>query len=118
MDDAQPENTPADALEHPDTARLDTLAVAIAFGLVSGISLFVLAWWVRFLTGDRRAPLDLDRAYPRFNATVAGSTIGAFWGFLSGLFTGWLYGLLYNGLRRIFHTIRSDNQHPVLKGGE
>ena len=77
--------------------NLNIKAMAIAFGGVLGISLFVITWWIIFLEG----PLPdynpfIGKFYIGYSLTPTGSIIGLLWGLADGAIGGAIFGWLYN----------------------
>jgi len=75
--------------------KLNIKAVALAFGLTWGFSVFFLTWWLIFFDGPTGETLLLGRLYRGYTVSPAGSLIGLIWGFLDAgigaLILAWLY---------------------------
>ena len=84
--------------------KLNIKAFALACGLVWGLALFFLAWWMVMLEGNNPQPCLLNRVYPRYTMTPVGSIIGAVWGFIDagigGAIFAWLYNLLADKFKK------------------
>ena len=79
---------------------LDARALGLAAGIFWGLSLAVLTI-VSLYTGYGANWLSiLTEIYPGFNISWAGSLIGLFYGFVDGFFCLFIFGWLYNQLRR------------------
>ncbi len=78
--------------------KLNLKAFALACGILWGLSVFCLAWWLIFREGVGADPTVLGRMYPGFSITPVGSVIGLAWGFLDGAIGGAIFAWLYNCL--------------------
>ena len=76
--------------------KLNIKAMAIAFGLVWGISLFVITWWIILLEGSSNATTFLGKFYIGHSLTPIGSVIGFIWGLIDGAIGGAMFAWLYN----------------------
>ena len=76
--------------------KLNIKGMAIAFGLVWGISLFVITWWIIFLEGSSNTATFIGKFYIGYSLTPAGSVIGLLWGVLDGAIGGAMFAWLYN----------------------
>jgi hypothetical protein len=61
--------------------KLDIKAFAITCGLVWGLGLFALTWWVIAFDGPSTGPTIIGRLYRGYTITPVGSLIGLVWGF-------------------------------------
>ena len=87
--------------------KLNVFALGLAFGLIWGLGLFILTWWIIAFDGfEEAAQIDtiISRVYRGYSITAAGSVIGLIWAFFDGLIGGvifaWLYNLLAGRLTR------------------
>ncbi|MCZ6835950.1 MAG: bacteriophage holin [Planctomycetota bacterium] len=75
--------------------KLNTLALGITLGLLWGLGLFIMTWWVILLDGSSSDPTILSPFYRGYTFSPMGSLIGLFWaipdGFLGGVLIGWTY---------------------------
>jgi hypothetical protein len=78
--------------------KLNVKAFAMACGLIWGIGLFVVTWWIIAFEGASGDTLCLGRVYRGYNLSPAGSFIGLIWGFVDGLIGGLIFAWLYNFL--------------------
>ena len=76
--------------------KLNIKAMAIAFGLVWGISLFVITWWIILLEGSSNASTFIGKFYLGYSLTPIGSIIGFVWGLVDGAIGGAMFAWLYN----------------------
>jgi hypothetical protein len=78
--------------------KLDVKAFALTCGIVWGLGLPVLTWWIIAFDGPSVDPTWLGHLYRGYNLTITGSLIGAVWAFFDGLIGGavfaWLYDLM------------------------
>jgi len=59
--------------------RLNVKALALASGLVWGLGLFFLTWWMIAFDGVTREPMLIGHVYRGFNIGPLGSVIGLAW---------------------------------------
>ena len=76
--------------------KLNIKAMAIAFGLVLGISLFVITWWIILLEGPSNTTTFIGKFYIGYSLTPTGSIIGLVWGLVDGAIGGAMFAWLYN----------------------
>lgn len=78
--------------------KLNIKAFAIACGLIWGLGILCLTWWLIMLESGQPAECLINRMYPGYTMTPMGSIIGMVWGFfdagIGGLVFAWLYNLL------------------------
>ena len=78
--------------------KLNVRAFSLTCGIVWGLGLFLLTWWIIALDGATGEPTIIGRLYRGFNISPAGSFIGFIWalvdGLIGGAFIAWLYNLL------------------------
>jgi hypothetical protein len=80
--------------------KLDVRACAVACGLIWGLGLFVLTWWVIAFDGSTGEATLIGRVYRGYSLTPIGSMIGMVWGFFDGLIGGAVFAWLYNLLAK------------------
>ncbi len=76
--------------------RLHVLSFALACGLIWGLGVFVLTWWVIWFDGTSPDVTFLGRVYRGYAITPAGSAIGLVWGLADGCVGGAIFAWLYN----------------------
>lgn len=76
--------------------KLNLRAFALACGILWGVAMFVLTWWIIVLDGTAGGPTFLERVYIGYTLTPVGSVIGLVWGFFDGLIGGAIFAWLYN----------------------
>lgn len=87
--------------------RLDVKAFALTCGIVWGIGLPILTWWIMAFDGASGDPTWIGHVYRGYTLTFAGSLIGAAWAFFDGLIGGAIFAWLYDALEaRITHVHR------------
>ncbi|MBC8377913.1 MAG: bacteriophage holin [Planctomycetes bacterium] len=78
--------------------KLNVKAFALTCGLLWGLGILCLTWWLVLLEGPEPPRCLLNRMYPGYTMTPLGSIIGMVWGFfdagIGGLVFAWLYNLL------------------------
>ncbi len=80
--------------------RLNVKALALASGLLWGIGLFFLTWWIIAFEGASGEPTFIGRLYRGYTISPVGSVIGFLWAFVDGLIGGAIFAWLYNVLAR------------------
>ena len=76
--------------------NLNIKAMAIAFGLVWGISIFVITWCIILLEGPSDTTTFIGKFYIGYSLTPVGSLIGLMWGIIDGAIGGVMFGWIYN----------------------
>ncbi len=76
--------------------KLDVRAFALACGILWGLGLFALTWWIIAFDGATGEPTLLGRLYRGYTISAAGSFVGLVWAFLDGLVGGAIFAWLYN----------------------
>lgn len=78
--------------------KLNIKAFGLSCGLMWGLGVFFLTWWLIILEGNGAPGFFLTRIYRGYTLTPVGSVVGAVWGFIDagvgGLVFAWLYNLL------------------------
>jgi len=76
--------------------KLNVKAFALACGIIWGLGLFFLTWWIIAFNGITGEPTIIGRLYRGFTISPAGSFIGMIWAFADGLIGGAVFAWLYN----------------------
>lgn len=76
--------------------KLNVKAFALACGLVWGIGLFILTWWIIAFEGATEEITVIGRLYRGYNISPLGSVIGLIWAFVDGSIGGAIFAWLYN----------------------
>ncbi|RME35057.1 MAG: hypothetical protein D6786_03100 [Gammaproteobacteria bacterium] len=79
--------------------KLDIRAFALACGILWGLGLFLLTWWIIAFDGATGEVTLIGRLYRGYTISPTGSVVGLVWGFFDGLIGGALFAWLYNRLR-------------------
>ena len=93
---------------------LNVKALALTCGMVWGIGVFCLTWWIIAFDGSTGEPTLIGRLYRGYTISPVGSLIGLSWAFFDGLVGGAIVAWLYNSLAhsRLF-TPTALTQTPV-----
>ena len=78
--------------------KLNIKAFALVCGLMWGLGVFCLAWWIMMFEGATGEVPFLGHLYRGFNISPLGSVIGLVWAFFDGLVGGAIFAWLYNKL--------------------
>jgi hypothetical protein len=76
--------------------KLNVRAFALTCGLLWGLGLFVITWWIIATGGATAEQTFLGRVYLGYRLDALGSVIGLVWGFFDGLIGGAIFAWLYN----------------------
>jgi hypothetical protein len=82
--------------------RLNVKSFGLAFGLIWGLGLFLLTWWIIAFEGVTGEATLIGRVYRGYTISPLGSLAGLFWGFADGLVGGLIFAWLYNLLEGRF----------------
>ena len=84
--------------------KLNVKAFALTAGILWGIGLLGITWWMIVLDGATREPTLIGRVYRGYTISPGGSLIGLLWalpdGFIGGAIFAWVYNLLVGGRAR------------------
>ncbi len=81
--------------------KLNVKAFALAFGIIWGVGLFLMTWWIIYFGGGATGePTLIGRLYLGYRISPLGSVIGFVWGFFDGLIGGAVFAWLYNKLAK------------------
>ena len=76
--------------------KLHVTAFAIAVGVVWGIGVFLITWWIILFEGQTGATTFLGLVYRGYNISALGSVIGLGWAAVDGLIGGAIFAWVYN----------------------
>lgn len=80
--------------------RLDIRAFALTAGILWGLGVFLLTWWIILFEGATGDPTWLGLIYRGYTISPLGSVVGLFWALVDGLVGGAIFAWLYNRLAR------------------
>ena len=78
--------------------KLSIKSFALACGLVWGLGIFVLTWWIIAFDGATGEITLIGKIYRGYCITPLGSIAGLIWGFFDGVIGGAVFACLYNFL--------------------
>ncbi|MCB2200257.1 hypothetical protein KQI63_12685 [bacterium] len=87
--------------------KLRPLALGLTFGLLLGLAILSITWWVTFIGSPGTTLGVLRYVYLGYQVSWIGGLIGFLWGFVDGFVGGYLFALIYN----LF--VKSDAKPPV-----
>jgi hypothetical protein len=81
--------------------RLNVKASALAAGIVFGLGIFLLTWWlIVFAEPEANTAALISQVYLGYSISLVGSFVGLFWGFIDGLFGGFFFAWIYNAIAK------------------
>ncbi|AQT66960.1 hypothetical protein STSP2_00098 [Anaerohalosphaera lusitana] len=80
--------------------KLNVKAFALACGLIWGLGVLLMTWYMIAIEGPSDDKFFLGRFYLGYNLTALGSVIAMVWGFFDALIGGAIFAWLYNFLSR------------------
>jgi hypothetical protein len=84
--------------------KINVKAFSLTCGIVWGLGLFLLTWWIIAFDGATGEATLIGRMYRGFTISPAGSFIGFVWAFVDGLIGGAIFASLYNLISTRFWT--------------
>ena len=76
--------------------KLNIKSFALTCGILWGMAVFMLTWWIIAFDGVTQEPTIIGLVYRGFNISPAGSLIGLMWAFVDGLISGAAFAWIYN----------------------
>jgi protein-S-isoprenylcysteine O-methyltransferase Ste14 len=76
--------------------KLNVKSFALTCGIVWGLGLFFLTWWIIAFDGVTREPTLIGKLYRGYTVSPIGSVIGLVYGFFDALVGGVVFAWLYN----------------------
>jgi hypothetical protein len=76
--------------------KLNARAFALACGIIWGLGLFFLTWWIIAFDGATGEITLIGRIYRGYSISPLGSVIGLAWAFVDGTVGGFVFAWLYN----------------------
>ena len=84
--------------------KLNVKAFALTCGLVWGLGLFALTWWIIAFDGATGERTLIGELYRGYSISPAGSLIGLAWALVDGAIGGAVFAALYNVLAGRSHS--------------
>jgi hypothetical protein len=78
--------------------KLNVKAMSLALGIIWGLGLFLLTWWIILFEGTNSGQNILTHIYRGYSITPIGSLIGLIWASLDGAIGGACIAWIYNTL--------------------
>jgi len=76
--------------------KLNVMAFGLACGLIWGLGLLALTWWIIAFDGTSDKTTFIGQVYRGYAVTPLGSVIGMLWAFADGLIGGAIFAWVYN----------------------
>lgn len=86
--------------------KLNVKAFALTCGIIWGVGLFVLTWWIIAFGGATGETTLIGRVYLGYRISPLGSFIGLGWAFVDGLIGGAIFAWLYNLISTLTSSIK------------
>ena len=78
--------------------KLNNKAFSLACGIIWGLGLFALTWWLIAFGGSTHEATFIGRFYLGYNISPMGSLLGLLWATVDGAVGGAIFAWLYNRL--------------------
>ncbi len=82
--------------------KLRVRAFALTTGLVWGVGLFLITWWLILFDGATGDITFIGRVYRGYCISPVGSIIGLVWALIDGLILGAIFAWVYNSFSGLF----------------
>lgn len=82
--------------------KFNVKAMALTCGLIWGLGLFFITWWIIYFEGSTGNPTIIGAVYRGYRISAMGSFYGLAWGFFDGLIGGAIFAWIYNWLSDCF----------------
>ncbi|MCK5330472.1 MAG: bacteriophage holin, partial [Candidatus Marinimicrobia bacterium] len=76
--------------------KLNTKAFALTCGLVWGIGLMLITWWIILIDGATGEITFIGKVYRGYSISFGGSLMGLVWGLIDGAIGGAILAGIYN----------------------
>ena len=76
--------------------KLNIKAFALACGLVCGIGLLLITWWIILMDGATGEITFIGKVYRGYSISLGGSFRGLIWGLIDGAIGGAILAGVYN----------------------
>ena len=84
--------------------KLSVKALSLTFGILWGLSVFIMTWWILIFEGSYTESTFIGLIYRGYSVTATGSFIGLAWGLVDGAIAGalvaWVYNLFVGGAKK------------------
>lgn len=97
--------------------KINVKAFALTCGIVWGVGLFALTWWIIAFDGSTHHVTLIGRVYRGYNISPLGSVVGLVYGFFDALIGGAITAWLYNRIAACCER-KETNQTTQDKTGE
>jgi hypothetical protein len=87
---------PVRAVTERVNMKLNIKAFALTCGILWGLGLFFLTWWLIAFGGSTGTPTLISKVYLGYTISPIGSVIGLVYAFVNGLIGGAIFAWLYN----------------------
>ena len=84
--------------------KLNVKAFALTAGLLWGVGLFLITWWIIYFDGITDEPTLIAKFYRGYSVSPFGSLIGLAWALPDGAIGGALFAWVYNRLAGLAKT--------------
>ena len=92
--------------------KLNIKAFALTCGIVWGLGLFLLTWWLIAFGGSSGGSTLIGKLYPGYSVSPIGSVIGLVYAFFDALIGGAIFAWLYNKIAGCAEQKQSRNNDP------
>jgi hypothetical protein len=92
--------------------KLNIKAFALTCGIIWGVGLFFLTWWLIAFDGATGEPTFIGKLYRGYTVSPIGSVIGLIYAFFDALIGGAIFAWLYNRIAGCAEQKRSRNNDP------
>ncbi len=76
--------------------KLNVTAFSVACGLIWGLGLFCITWWIIAFDGASGRQTFISMIYRGYEISPVGSLFGLGWGLADGIIGGMIFAWLYN----------------------
>ncbi len=76
--------------------KLNIKAFALTCGIIWGLGLFLMTWWIIAFDGATGDPTPIGLFYRGYSISPIGSIVGLIWAFVDGMICGAIFAWLYN----------------------
>lgn len=76
--------------------KLNVKAFALTCGLIWGVGLFFMTWWIIAFEGATGEVTFIGRLYRGYTISPTGSVVGLMWALVDGSVGGAIFAWLYN----------------------